>query len=74
MSHFSEDIAIDNVIDEVAEMEDMEVMKALNPANITKVSKFTGGEGFGANIIDFARAVLEEQKLEEWAEMPGPCG
>ena len=74
MSHFSNDIAVDRVISDVADMSDMDVVKALNPANMTKVAGFTGNKVNGANIIDFARAVLEEQKLEEWAEMPGPCG
>ncbi len=74
MSHFSKDLAIDNIIDTVADMNDMDVVKALNPANLTKVSKFTGDKAHGANIIDFARTVLTDQMYDDWFGMPGPCG
>ncbi len=55
MSHFSTDLAIDNVIDTVAGMNDIDVVKALNPTNMKKVAGFTGNKVNGANIIDFAR-------------------
>ena len=74
MSHFSTDLAIDNVIDTVAGMNDIDVVKALNPTNMTKVAGFTGNKVNGANIIDFARDVLADQMLDDWVNMPGPCG
>ena len=74
MSHFSTDVAIDRVISDVADMSDMDVVKALNPANLTKVSKFTGDKDHGANIIDFARTVLSDQMLDDWANMGNPHG
>tara|TARA_B100000902_G_C26427018_1_gene489661 strand:- start:8 stop:232 length:225 start_codon:yes stop_codon:yes gene_type:complete len=74
MSHFSNDIAVDRVISDVADMSDVDVVKALNPANMTKVAGFTGNKVNGANIIDFARDVLADQMLDDWVNMPGPCG
>lgn len=74
MSHFSTDLAIDNIIDTVADMSDIDIVKALNPANMKKVAGFTGDKDHGANIIDFARTVLSDQMLDDWANMPNPCG
>ena len=74
MSHFSNDIAIDGIISDVADMNDMDVVKALNDANLSKVSKFVGNNKNGANIIDYARDVLVDQMYGDWLDMPGPCG
>ena len=74
MSHFSNDIAIDRIHSDVADMNDMDVGKALNDANLSKVSKFVGNNKNGANIIDYARDVLADQMYGDWLDMPGPCG
>ncbi len=74
MSNFANDYAIDNIISDVADMDDMAVVKALNPDNLSKVSKFVGNNINGANIMDYARDVLADQKYGDWLEMPGPCG
>ena len=74
MSNFANDNAIDGIISDVADMNDMDVVKALNPSNLSKVSKFTGDKAHGANIIDFARTVLTDQMYGDWLDMPGPCG
>jgi len=74
MSHPANDIIADNIIMDVADMKDMDVIKALNPANLTKVSKFTGDKAHGANIIDFAKTVLMDQMFDDWINIPGPHG
>jgi len=74
MSHFSNDIAIDGIISDVADMNDMDVVKALNDANLSKVSKFVGDNKNGANIMGYARDVLADQMYDDWLSMPGPCG
>jgi len=65
MSHFSNDIIVDNITADVCDMTDMAVVAALNPTNLTKVSKFTGDKAHGANIIDFARTVLIDQMFHD---------
>ena len=37
-------------------------------------TKFTGDKDHGANIIDFARTVLSDQMLDDWANMGNPHG
>mgnify|MGYP001480945690 CR=1 FL=1 len=74
MSHFSNDIAIDGIISDVADMNDMDVVKALNDANLSKVSRFVGDNKNGANIMGYARDVLADQMYDDWLSMPGPCG
>ena len=55
-------------------MDDMKVVFELNEKNLSKVSKFVGNKKNGANIMDYARDVLADQKYGDWLEMPGPCG
>ena len=74
MSHPANDMIADNVIDAVADMKDIDVIKALNPANLTKVSKFTGDKDHGADIIDFAKTVLMDQMFDDDINIPGPHG
>ena len=74
MSHFSNDIIVDNITADVCDMTDMAVVAALNPTNLTKVSKFTGDKAHGANIIDFARTVLMDQLFDDAVNIPGPHG
>tara|TARA_Y100001963_G_C6516780_1_gene324718 strand:+ start:321 stop:545 length:225 start_codon:yes stop_codon:yes gene_type:complete len=74
MSHPANDIIADNIIMDVADMKDMDVIKALNPANLTKVSKFTGDKDHGADIIDFAKTVLMDQMFDDAINIPGPHG
>ena len=66
MSNLINDQIIDQIIDEVASLDKVEVMNQLNTANLSKVSAFTGG----TDIVDFARDVLIEQK---WEELPDGC-
>ena len=65
MSHPSNDIIPDNITTDVMNMSDIDVVKALNPVNMTMVSKFTGDKAHGANIIDFARTVLIDQMFHD---------
>ena len=74
MSHFSKDLAIDGIVDDIGAMGDMDVVKALNPSNLSKVSKFVGNNINGANIMDYARDVLADQMYDDWANMPSPHG
>ena len=74
MSRPANDIIADNIIMDVADMKDMDVIKALNPANLTKVSKFTGDKDHGADIIDFAKTVLMDQMFDDAINIPGPHG
>ena len=74
MSHPAKDKNADNIIMDVADMKDMDVIKALNPANLTKVSKFTGDKDHGADIIDFAKTVLMDQMFDDAINIPGPHG
>ena len=74
MSHPANDIIADNIIMDVADMKDMDVIKALNPENLTKVSKFTGDKDHGADIIDFAKTVLMDQMFDDAINIPGPHG
>ncbi len=74
MSNVSNDNAIDGIIVDIGLMNDMDVVKALNPSNLSKVSKFVGDKINGANIMGYARDVLADQMYGEWLDMPGPCG
>ena len=68
MSNQVNEVIKENLAEEVAELGTIEVVSKLNDANVSRVSKFTGGEGFGADIGEFARSVLVEQMFEELAE------
>tara|TARA_X000000368_G_C22710756_1_gene570941 strand:+ start:27 stop:239 length:213 start_codon:yes stop_codon:yes gene_type:complete len=70
MSHFSNDIIVDNIISDVADMDKVAVMNSLSPANLKKVAAFVGG----GCIVDFARDVLMDQMFDDAVNMPGPHG
>ena len=70
MSHFSNDIIADNIISDVADMDKVQVMNSLSPANLKKVAAFVGG----CSIVDFAREVLMDQKFDDAVNMPCPHG
>jgi hypothetical protein len=61
MSNIYNDQIMDGIILDVDSMSDMDVMSNLNIVNVYKVSKFTGDDVHGANIIDYARSVLVSQ-------------
>lgn len=67
MSNHYNDLIMDGIIQDVDSMSDMDVVKALNPTNLTKVSKFTGDDVHGANIIDYGRSVLVTQMWDDLA-------
>lgn len=67
MSNHYNDLIMDGFIQDVDSMSDMDVVKALNPTNLTKVSKFTGDDVHGANIIDYGRSVLVTQMWDDLA-------
>ena len=78
MSHPINDMMVDRILDDIADMDDKAVMNALKPKSLSKVMKFVGG---GANdspnnpvIVDYARDVLADQMYGDWLDMPGPCG
>ena len=60
MSHFSKDLAIDGIIDDIGAMGDMDVVKALNPSNLSKVSKFDQKRLFGGGFWVLALLKLDE--------------
>jgi len=68
MSNQVNEVIKERLLEEVEELGTLEVVSKLNSANVSIVSKFTGGEGFGADIGAFARNVLVEQMFEELAE------
>ena len=68
MSNQVNEVIKENLAEEVEELGTLEVVSKLNSANVSIVSKFTGGEGFGADIGAFARNVLVEQMFEELAQ------
>ena len=68
MSNQVNEVIKERLAEEVEELVTLEVVSKLNSANVSIVSKFTGGEGFGADIGAFARNVLVEQMFEELAE------
>ena len=61
MSNLVNDAIIDNLVQDVAYMDKVAVMNALNPANLSKVAAFTGG----GCIVDFARDVLVDQMFDD---------
>jgi hypothetical protein len=65
MSNIYNDQIMDGIILDVDSMSDMDVMSNLNIVNVYKVSKFTGDDVHGANIIDYARSVLVSQMWDE---------
>lgn len=70
MSNMINDQIIDGIISDVADMDKVQVMNALSPANLKKVAAFTGG----GDIVDFAMDILIDQMWEEKIDMGGPCG
>jgi len=68
MSNQVNEVIKERLLEEVEQLGTLEVVSKLNSANVSIVSKFTGGEGFGADIGAFARNVLVEQMFEELAE------
>ena len=70
MSNMINDQIIDGIISDVADMDKVQVMNALSPANLKKVSAFTGG----GCIVDFARDILIDQMWDDVVDMGGPCG
>lgn len=67
MSNHYNDLIMDGIIQDVDSMSDMDVMSNLNIVNVNKVSKFTGDDVHGANIIDYARSVLVSQMWDDLA-------
>lgn len=65
MSNIYNDQIMDGIILDVDSMSDMDVMSNLNIVNVYKVSKFTGDDVHGANIIDYARSVLVSQMWDD---------
>lgn len=64
MSNLVNDQIVDNIISDVSDMDKVQVMNSLTPANLSKVAAFTGG----GCIVDFARDILMKQKLEnDWS-------
>jgi len=74
MSNIYNDQIMDGIIQDVDSMSDIDVVSSLNDNNISKVSKFTGDDVHGANIIDYARSVLVSQMWDDVVDMGGPCG
>jgi len=74
MSNIYNDQIMDGIVQDVDSMSDIDVVSSLNDNNISKVSKFTGDDVHGANIIDYARSVLVSQMWEDVVDMGGPCG
>lgn len=74
MSNFANDAAVDRIIDDIAGMDDMAVVKALKPKSLSKVSKFVGNNINGANIMDYARDVLADDMYDDWLDSANPCG
>ena len=70
MSHWVNDQIVDNIISDVADMDKVQVMNSLSPANLKKASAFTGG----GCIVDFARDILIDQMWNEVVDMGGPHG
>ena len=67
MSNHYNDLIMDGFIQDVDSMSDMDVMSNLNIVNVHKVSKFTGDDVHGANIIDYGRSVLVSQMWDDLA-------
>ena len=65
MSNQVNEVIKERLAEEVEELGTLEVVSKLNSANVSIVSKFTGGEGFGADIGAFARNVLVEQMFDD---------
>ena len=70
MSHFSNDIIVDNIISDVADMDKVAVMNSLSPANLKKVAAYVGD----GDIVDYAKDVLMDQMFDNAVNMPGPHG
>ena len=73
MSHWVNDVIVDNIISDVADMADKDVIMALNSANVSKVAKFDGSS-HDCNIIDFARDILLDQLYDDAMSAPTPVG
>ncbi len=74
MSHFGNDMIADDIAQHVSLLDDIDVVKALNDKNVSKVSKFTGDSVHGANIIDYARTILIDQLWYDAMDVPSPHG
>ena len=70
MSHWVNDQIVDNIIADVADMDKVQVMNSLSPANLKKAAAFTGG----GCIVDFARDILIDQMWNDVVDMGGPHG
>jgi len=70
MSHWVNDQIIDNIISDVADMDKVQVMNSLSPANLKKAAAFTGG----GCIVDFARDILIDQMWDDVVDAGGPHG
>ena len=70
MSHWVNDQIVDNIIADVADMDKVQVMNSLSPANLKKAAAFTGG----GCIVDFARDILIDQIWDDHVDMGGPHG
>ena len=70
MSHFSNDVIVDNIISDVADLNKLQVMNRLSNANLKKVAAYVGG----GSIVDYARDVLMDQMFDDAVNMPGPHG
>ena len=70
MSHWVNDQIVDNIIADVADMDKVQVMNSLSPANLKKAAAFTGG----GCIVDFARDILIDQMWDDHVDMGGPHG
>tara|TARA_Y100000992_G_C20975016_1_gene354561 strand:- start:98 stop:304 length:207 start_codon:yes stop_codon:yes gene_type:complete len=68
MSNLVNDAIIDGLCQDVADMDKVAVMNALNDANLKKVAGFVGNAKHGANIVDFARDVLVDQMFNDLAQ------
>ena len=74
MSNIYNDQIMDGIVQDVDSMSDIDVVSALNTRNVSKVSKFTGDDVHGANIIDYARSILVSQMWDDVVDMGGPHG
>ena len=70
MSHGVNDQIIDGIISDVADMDKVQVMSALSPANLKKAAAFQGG----GCIVDFARNILIDQMWDDVVDAGCPHG
>lgn len=65
MSNHINEAIIDGIIQDVDSMSDIDIVSSLNSSNLNLVSKFTGDDVHGADIIDYAKSVLVSQMYDE---------